>query len=430
MVQTGNGWSTHLARQLMLKMLEKFDGGHLDIVCPERTYSFGQTDAELRATIQVHNERVFKRVLAGNDVGFGEAYMDGDWSSPNIVDALRLMFRNITTVESSHRLMSMLKEAFDFLAHKLRANTLTGSRKNIEHHYDLGNDFYRLFLDPTMAYSCGVYENLNDSLQASQINKFDLICRKLKLTPQDQVLEIGTGWGGFALYAAGQYGCKVTTTTISREQYEFSADRFARNGFGEAQIHLLYEDYRHLQGRFDKIVSIEMFEAVGYKFYDEYFGACNRLLKDDGAMLLQTITIPDQKFTAYRQRADWIQKYIFPGSELATLGGILASLKRVTHLTLFHMQDIGTHYARTLNVWRERFHKTLEAVRALGFDERFIRMWDYYLASCEAAFLERQISDCHLLLSKNFTQQNLFEEPWEALDDYQRPRRELAVCFD
>jgi cyclopropane-fatty-acyl-phospholipid synthase len=430
MAQASNGWTTELSKQVLLKMLGKFEGGHLEIVCPDETYKFGDANAELRGTIEVHNERVFKRVLSGNDVGFGEAYMDGDWSSPNMVNALRLMFRNIATVESSNRLLSFLKEAFDFFSHKLRSNTVLGSRKNIEHHYDLGNHFYSLFLDPTMAYSCGVYERMNDSLEESQITKFDLICRKLKLTPQDHLLEIGSGWGGFALYAAGQYGCKVTTTTISREQYAFAAERFERNALGKEQIDLLFEDYRNLQGRFDKIVSIEMFEAVGYKFYDDYFGACNRLLKDDGTMLLQTITIPDQKFGSYRKRADWIQKYIFPGGELASVGGILESLKRVTQLTLFHMQDIGTHYARTLQVWRERFHKALDAVRALGFDERFIRMWDYYLASCEAAFLERQIGDCHLLLSKNFNRQILFAEPWEALDDYQMPRRDLAVCFD
>jgi cyclopropane-fatty-acyl-phospholipid synthase len=430
MTQVENGWTTQISKRVLLKMLEKFEGGYLEIHCPEQTYKFGDQTAALRSTIHIHNERVFKRVLAGNDVGFGESYMDGDWSSPNVVDAIRLMLRNINTVESSNRFLSFLKEAFDFISHKLRSNTITGSRKNIEHHYDLGNDFYKLFLDQTMAYSCGVYEKINDSLEESQLNKFDLICRKLKLTPQDHLLEIGTGWGGFALYAAGQYGCKVTTTTISRQQYEFAADRFERNGLGREQINLLYEDYRNLKGSFDKIVSIEMFEAVGYKFYDEYFGTCNRLLKEQGAMLLQTITIPEQKFNGYRKRADWIQKYIFPGGELASVGGILDSLKRVSQLTLFHMQDIGTHYARTLSIWREKFHKALDSVQTLGFDERFVKMWDYYLASCEAAFLERQISDCHLLLSKNFSRRILFEEPWEEIDDYQTPRRELAVCFD
>lgn len=430
MRQADNNWTTQVSKRILLKMLENFEGGYLEVICPEQTFTFGDPNAELRSTVTVHNERVFKRVLLGNDVGFGESYMDGDWSSPNVVDTIRLMLRNIATFENNNRFLSFFKEAFDFISHKLRSNTLTGSRKNIEYHYDLGNDFYKLFLDQTMAYSCGVYEKINDSLEESQLNKFDLICRKLKLTPQDHVLEIGTGWGGFALYAAGQYGCKVTTTTISREQYEFAADRFERNGFDKEQINLLYEDYRNLKGSFDKIVSIEMFEAVGYKFYDEYFGACNRLLKEQGSMLLQTITIPEQKFSAYRKRADWIQKYIFPGSELASVGGILESLKRASQLTLFHMQDIGTHYARTLNVWRERFNKALHSVQTLGFDERFVKMWDYYLASCEAAFLERQIGDCHLLLSKNFSQQNLFEEPWEELDDYQSPRRELAVCFD
>jgi cyclopropane-fatty-acyl-phospholipid synthase len=430
MTEAKNTWTTRTAKRILLKTFEKFKEGYLEVICPDETYTFGVPDAELRGTLKIHDERMFKRVLLGGDIGFGEAYMDGDWSSPDIVEVFRMMIKNIALVEEENRLMSFIKGKFDWLLHKLRSNTLTGSRKNIRHHYDLSNDFYKLFLDSTMAYSCGVYEKPDDSLHLSQLQKFDLICRKLQLSPQDHLLEIGTGWGGFAIYAATQYGCKITTTTISQEQYKLAAERFARFGYGKDRIELLCEDYRNLQGQYDKIVSIEMFEAVGYDYYDEYFAACDRLLAPDGAMLLQTISIPDQRFDQYRKRADWIQKYIFPGGELASVGGILRSLARATKMSLHHAENIGTHYARTLSAWREKFHKSVERVRALGFDERFIRMWDYYLASCEAAFLERDIGDYQLLLAKNSTSEALFGEPWKDADNYPSPRKELAVDLD
>jgi cyclopropane-fatty-acyl-phospholipid synthase len=406
-----------IAKKLVLKMLERIESGFLEVVCPEATYSFGNPSASLKAILAVHNERFFARILFNGDVGLGEAYMDGDWSSPDLVAVVRLAVRNLARL-SENKFFSGLSHVSDTLLHRRNRNTLRGSRKNIGYHYDLGNDFYQIFLDENMAYSCAYYETPEDSLEDAQIQKFDRICRQLRLSPADHVLEIGTGWGGFAAYAASQYGCRITTTTISHQQYEYAAAWFAELGFdreiaGEPkQIELLFEDYRKLQGAFDKIVSIEMFEAVGFRYYDDFFRAIDRLLKPNGTMLLQTITINEQTFKSYLRRCDWIQKYIFPGAELASLSGMLHSLARCTKMSLFHAEDIGSHYAQTLKSWRVRFLECVKDVRACGFDERFIRMWDYYFASCEGAFRERHIGDFQLLLTKNLNSKPLMDEPW------------------
>jgi cyclopropane-fatty-acyl-phospholipid synthase len=337
--------------------------------------------------------------------------MDGDWSSPDLVSVVRLAVRNLARIDSQNCLLNAFSRGMDTLLHRLRGNSITGSRRNIRAHYDLSNDFFRLFLDRSMMYSCAFFESEDNSLEAAQFQKLDRICRKLRLGPEDHVLEIGTGWGGFAEHAVRHHGCRVTTTTISAAQYEHARRRFAAIS-GREPIELLQEDYRNLRDRYDKIVSIEMFEAVGLPYYDEFFRACDRLLRQDGSMLLQTITINEQTFRAYRRRADFIQKHIFPGSELASVSEVLRSLARVTNLSLYHAEDIGTHYSRTLAQWRKRFHNSLDEVRALGFDNRFIHMWDYYLAYCEGAFLERHIGDFQLLLTKNHSPRNLFGEPW------------------
>ncbi len=398
-------------KKLFLKMLAGLHGGGLELVCDGRSHYFGDPNAELQACLVVHQARFFRRALLGGDMGMGEAYMDGDWSSPDLVALVRLAVRNLGQLESGNALLSLATRLADTLRHRLRPNTVSGSRKNIRAHYDLNNDFFRLFLDRSMMYSCAWYESASDSLETAQFQKLDRICRKLQLGPEDHVLEIGTGWGAFALHASYHYGCKVTTTTISREQHDLARSRFATEPGGE-RIQLLFEDYRKLRGQYSKLVSIEMFEAVGFEFYDEFFGACDRLLRPDGSMLIQTITINDQKFPTYRKRADWIQKYIFPGSELASMSGVLASLARATKLGLFHAEDMGQHYARTLAAWRERFQSREEAVLALGFDQRFLRMWDYYLAYCGGAFLERHISDVQLVLTKVGTPRPLMGEPW------------------
>jgi len=401
-----------LAHRLILATLKHVADGRLDLAAPSGTWSFGDPAATRCAKVRLHDERVFRRVLFGGDIGFGEAYMDGDWSTDDLVALLRLAIRNLALFEDRNRLFSAVSRWRDLWSHWRKPNSRLGSRANIRAHYDLGNEFYRLFLDASMAYSCAIFRLADDPLEAAQQEKFDRICRKLRLGPSDRVLEIGTGWGGFAVWAATRYGCRVTTTTISAGQHAHAADLFARLGLGPDRIDLRFEDYRDLTGRFDTIVSIEMFEAVGLENYDAFFGQCDRLLAPHGTMLLQAITVTDQRFGRYRATPDWIRKYIFPGGELASVGAILASLGRATSLTLYDLEEIGAHYARTLREWRRRFMASLDRVRALGFDDRFIRMWEYYLASCEAAFLERQIGDVQMLLTKTMNVRPLMDEPW------------------
>jgi cyclopropane-fatty-acyl-phospholipid synthase len=400
------------ARRLMLATLKHVADGHLDLAAPSGTWSFGDPSSSRRASVRLNDERAFRRVLFGGDIGFGEAYMDGAWSTDDLVALLRLAIRNLALFEDRNRLLSAISRWRDLLSHRRKPNSRRGSRANIRAHYDLGNEFYRLFLDASMAYSCAIFRSADDPLEAAQQEKFDRICRKLRLVPSDRVLEIGTGWGGFAVWAATRYGCRVTTTTISAEQHAYAADLFARLGLGPDRIELRFEDYRDLKGRFDRIVSIEMFEAVGLEHYDAFFGQCDRLLAPHGTMLLQAITVTDQRFERYRATPDWIQKYIFPGGELASVGAILESLGRATSLALYDLEEIGAHYARTLHEWRRRFMASLDRVRALGFDDPFIRMWEYYLASCEAAFLERQIGDVQMLLTKTMNVRPLMDEPW------------------
>lgn len=389
-----------LSRKVFFKLLAELSESHLEIVCPEDTYTFGLPNADLKAVVAIHDERFFKRALFGGDTGVGESYMQGDWSSPDLVSVVRMAVRNLDRIGNGNRVFSMLRSKIDTVGHYFRENSLPGSRRNISKHYDLGNDFYRLFLDRSMAYSCAYYQTPEDSLEQAQQQKFERICKKLRLQPSDHLLEIGTGWGGFALYAAQNYGCRVTTTTISSQQYDYARELFQNSGEAGKRITLLLEDYRKLRGQFDKLVSIEMFEAVGLKYYDTFFGACDCLLKPDGVMFLQAITMNEQKFPDYRKRCDWIQKYIFPGAQLASVAEILKSLGRCTTLSLHHGEDIGLHYAVTLKTWRERFLARIAEVKALGFDEIFVRMWEYYLAYCEGAFREAYVGEAQLLLKK------------------------------
>jgi len=400
------------AQAAFLKTMGAIAAGRLELVCDGQRHIFGDPASALRATVLIHHPRFFQRALLQGDIGIGESYMDGDWTSPDVTAVIRLAVRNLAALESGNSWFSALSRAADVFRHHRRANTVKGSRRNIQEHYDLNNNFFQLFLDRRMVYSCAWYERPDDSLETAQTQKLDRACQKLQLRPNDHLLEIGTGWGAMAIHAALRYGCRVTTTTISREQFNYAREQIERAGL-EGQIELLFEDYRHLKGRYDKLVSIEMFEAVGYDLYDTFFGACDRLLVPEGAMLLQAITMNDRKFPVYRRRADWIQKYIFPGSELASVSGICQSLARATSLSLYHAEDMGTHYARTLAAWRERFQGAIEEVRDLGFDERFIRMWDFYLSYCEGAFLERHIGDFQFLLAKSSCLRPLYNEPWE-----------------
>ena len=330
----------------------------------------------------------------------GESYMDGDWSSPDLVSAVRIAIRNAPALETRNRFFSVARRVIDVIEQRLLDNSLTGSAKNIRAHYDLGNDFFRLFLDPTLTYSCAYYSSPEDSLADAQTQKLDRICQKLQLGRGTRVLEIGTGWGSFAFHAARHYGCHVTTTTISRKQHDFVAERLKHDRLLGRQVDLLSLDYRQLTGLYDAIVSVEMFEAVGFRHYDNFFSACDRLLAPHGAMLLQAITHLDHNFARYLRKSDWTQKYIFPGSQLASVSGIAASLARATKLNLYNLEDIGLHYAQTLMDWRERFHANIEQVKRMKFDDRFIRMWDFYLAACAASFWERYNSDVQLVLIK------------------------------
>jgi len=403
---------TQWAKTAFLAGLEGVQGGTLTLECPDRTYVFG-APADLQARLTVHDERFFLRALSGGQIGLGESFMDGDWTTPDLVPLARLMLRSRQALDSQTRITGALRQVAGGIARRLRDNSLAGSRRHIHRHYDLGNEFFRIFLDAELLmYSCAAFESPADSLEQAQARKVDRICRTLELGPSDHVLEIGSGWGGFASWAATRYGCRVTTTTISDEQYRHVRDLRERLGDAGSRIEVLHADYRELSGRYDKVVSIEMFEAVGLRHYDDYFSAVDRILAPDGAMFLQTITVDDQWFPRYHGTPDWIERYIFPGGELASVGEILKSLSRTTTLSMYHAENLGTHYARTLRAWRDRFHRHLDRVRALGFDDRFIRMWDLYLGSCEAAFLERHTGLFQLMLVKNGSRQTRFNEPW------------------
>jgi len=403
------------ARQTLFRSLQGLRDAHLTLVTPEGVlHSFGDAHAQLRATIRVHQERFFTRAVFGGDDGAGDAFVDGDWSTPDLVAVICMAVRNLRHLEQGGRLASWLSRTLNYVNHLRRKNTIEGSRKNIAAHYDLSNDFFRLFLDESMLYSSAVYPSREATLEQAQMEKIDRLCRKLRLAPGDKVLEIGTGWGAFALHAARRYGAHVTTTTISRQQYDLAQERFRAAGPEGRRITLLQEDYRNLRGEFDKIVSIEMFEAVGFDHYDAFFGACDRLLAADGVMAMQTITMNEQNFDRYRKSGDWIQRHIFPGGELASLRGIQDSLARATKLGPTHLEDIGMHYAYTLADWRHRFHANVDRVRELGFDENFVRMWDYYLAYCEGAFRERYISAVQLVMAKPSSSRELYGEPWQA----------------
>jgi cyclopropane-fatty-acyl-phospholipid synthase len=400
-----------VAKTAVLKALSRIERGSLELVCPGETWSFGEPGSDLRATIVIEDERFFGQALLKGEIGFGESYVAGEWTSPDLVSLVRLAVRNLDTLDHSSFLVAGASRMIGLLQHWTRNNSLAGSRRNIQYHYDVGNEFYGLFLGSTMAYSCGFFESADDSLDRAQFNKFDRICRKLRLSESSHILEIGTGWGGFAIHAASAYGCRVTTTTISRQQYEYAKKWISRVGLSN-RIELLFQDYRTLLGAYDHIVSIEMFEAVGYQHYNTYFAACDELLKPQGTMLLQTITMNEKRFRRYLRDYDWIKKHVFPGAELASLRGILDSLVHVTNLSLYHAEDIGAHYARTLHAWRKNFHDAASELPRLGFSKEFIRLWDYYLGYCEGAFLERHIGDFQLLLTRNHNSAGLMDEPW------------------
>ncbi len=391
---------SHLFRNLVLDRLSTFEEGQLTIEDSWGESSFGRPGGRwASASIQVHRASFYRCVALGGSLGAAESYIRGDWDSPNLTDAMRFFARNMEALTGVERGGARLLRPVRVAANWLRRNSRSGSRRNISMHYDLSNDFFALMLDPSMTYSSGLFDKPESSLEEASNEKYDRICRKLQLTANDHVLEIGTGWGGFAEHAAKQYGCRVTTTTISNEQHAYAAVRFSKAGLSD-QITLLKEDYRDLTGRFSKLVSIEMIEAVGQRYLPDFFAKCSQLLEPEGAMCLQAIVMPDNRYERYRRSVDFIQHYIFPGGFLPSLGAMAKCVGQRTDFRFAHVEDFGTHYATTLAWWRHRFGENLASVRALGFDERFIRMWHYYLSYCEAGFRERQIGVAQLLLTK------------------------------
>ncbi|HSR52286.1 MAG TPA: cyclopropane-fatty-acyl-phospholipid synthase family protein [Acidobacteriota bacterium] len=388
-----------LARRILLSRLKGLSRGRLEIRDAQGRWTFGAEDASLSARVEVSDPRFYTSLLLGGSVGAGESYMRGEWTSEDLTGLVRIMVLNRKLQGRMESGLAHLFKVLQSLHHWLHKNTVRGSRRNIAAHYDLGNDFFRLFLSSDMMYSCALYRSADDTLEEASRNKLDTICRKLELSPRDHLLEIGTGWGGMALHAARRYGCRVTTATISRRQYDWTVRRVRQAGLQD-RIRVLLEDYRRLSGRFDKLVSIEMIEAVGHQYFDAYFEECSRLLKPEGMMLLQAITISDPFFNQAKRNVDFIKRYIFPGSCLPSVSAICDSLSRVTDLKLFHLDDITPHYARTLRDWRQRFFDHIEQVRRQGFPEQFVRMWEFYLCYCEAGFAERYIGDVQMLLTK------------------------------
>jgi cyclopropane-fatty-acyl-phospholipid synthase len=390
-----------LAKKLLLRLLSGLRRGELTLIDGSVRRIFGAISDKfpLEATITVHHPRFYSSVVFGGSIGASEAFMAGQWSTDDLTTVVRITILNQEVFEGMEKGLARLTAPLHMFIHLLRGNTKKGSRLNIAAHYDLGNDFYKLFLDETLTYSCNIFECQDSTLKEASLAKYHRICQKLDLSSQDQVVEIGSGWGGFAIYAAQKYGCRITTTTISAAQHDLAKQRIDKAGVAN-KVEVLLEDYRDLKGKYDKLVSIEMIEAVGHRYLDTFFRSCSNLLKEDGMMLLQAITMTDQVFERHKRSVDFIKRYIFPGSCIPSIAAMSRSIAGASHLKLVHLEDITPHYARTLRMWRERFFANIDKVRDLGLPETFIRMWDYYLSYCEAGFAERYLGDVQMLFTK------------------------------
>ena len=397
-IKPRSAWLQNFARKLVLAKLKKLQQGKLTLIENGISYYFGNAGS-ISATITVLDAHFYGEIAFGGSIGAGEAYMLNYWQADNLTNVIRLFAVNQSIMDTLEGGFEWLSKPILKILHYLNRNTTDGSRKNIAAHYDLGNDFFKLWLDPSMMYSSAIFSPPNCSLEAASLKKLQVICDKLDLKPTDHVIEIGTGWGGFAIYAAKHYGCKVTTTTISKQQYDEAVLRVNAEHLND-KIILLLNDYRDLNGTYDKLVSIEMIEAVGHQFYDIYFKKCASLLKPEGLALIQAITIVDQRFDAAKNSVDFIQRYIFPGSNIPSVTALLSSMTKSSDFRLFDCEDIGPHYATTLRKWNENFFANIEAVRKLGYSEEFIKMWQFYLCYCEGGFAERALGDVHLLLAK------------------------------
>ncbi|MEX2367335.1 MAG: cyclopropane-fatty-acyl-phospholipid synthase family protein [Pseudohongiellaceae bacterium] len=389
------------ARKLVLKLFSKIAVGSLTIEDGGQVYQFGedQHQAKLVAHVKVKHTSAYMAVLRNGSMGAGEAYMAGLWESPDLLQVVRLMVLNMTLLESMDNGSFWWRRLADRLFNIGKRNNRSGARRNIAAHYDLSNDFFALFLDETMAYSAAIFNSKEQSLELASRAKFQHICERLQLQPDDHLVEIGTGWGGLAIHAARHFGCRVTTTTLSHQQYLYASAWVKHQGL-EDQITVLEKDYRDLDGKYDKLVSVEMIEAVGSRFYPEYFRKCCSLLRDDGLMLLQSITISDQRYPKSVKSMDFIKRYIFPGGQLPSNSVIASQVARNTDMQIIGLEDITHDYARTLQAWRERFWQRVEEVRKQDVDEVFIRMWHFYLCFCEGGFRERVIHTAQILMAR------------------------------
>jgi cyclopropane-fatty-acyl-phospholipid synthase len=391
--------------KVILDLLSKMQLGTLNLTLPNgQLVKIGNGENKLEANIEINNSNFFKRCVLYGDIGFGESYTDGEWDTDNITNVIKWFLLNVDNAPtaSGSSTKSLALNVFKIankLYHLKRTNSLKGSKKNISAHYDLNNEFFALFLDETMTYSSAYFKEEGMTLKEAQLAKYDRLCKQLNLKSSDHVLEIGSGWGGNAIYMAKTYGCKVTTLTISEEQYKLATERIEKENL-EGKVTVLLKDYRLINEQFDKIVSIEMLEAVGAEFYTTYFKKCSDLLKKDGIFALQVITCPDSRFESLKIGVDWIQKHIFPGSLLPSVAEINKAINTSSDLTLVDLKDIGLDYAHTLTIWHQQFNKNIEEVKKIGFDDYFIRKWNYYLCYCEAAFAMRNINVMQLVYTR------------------------------
>jgi len=388
-----------IARRGVISLLGRLQNGHIQLIDGQQMYDFGQPDAALKAVVTVRSPSFYSSVAFAGSTGAGEAYFHGDWDCDNLTSLMRILLINRQLLDTMDSGFGKLMAPLNKLLHWFNRNNRQGSQRNIAAHYDIGNSLFELMLDSSMMYSSAVYSEQHNTLELAATHKLDLICQKLKLDENDQVIEIGTGWGGFAIHAARHYGCHVTTTTISQKQYNYARQRIKQLGL-EHKITLLQQDYRDLTGQYDKLVSIEMIEAVGQENLHNYFGKCCELLKTDGMMCIQAITIADQRYSQALREVDFIQKYIFPGGSLPSITAMAESLTRSTDMVIYQLDDIGADYARTLRDWRERFFQHESQIRELGYNESFIRLWEFYLCYCEGGFMERAVSTVHLLATR------------------------------
>lgn len=387
-----------LSKTILLRLLDKLQHGYLVLTDGDMSYTFGDPSLSLHAELVVHDQAFYGKALYHGTVGAGESYIDGQWDSPALEKLVQLLVRNMSLLDRIDHVISAPMQWARRAKNLLRHNSKEGSKRNILAHYDLGNDFYELFLDPTMAYSCALFEE-GDSLEQAQLRKFDAICQRLDLKPGETLVEIGTGWGGLAIHAAQHYGVHVTTTTISDRQHEYAAARIKKHGLTE-NITLLKEDYRDLEGQYDKLVSIEMLEAVGHRYFSTYFQTCEKLLKPGGTLLIQSITIVDQRYERYRHQVDFIQRYVFPGGFLPSVNALSDCIANKTQMQVTELHDMGSHYATTLRHWSTRLSEAKTTLNEQGKDDAFYRLWQFYFHYCEGGFLEKSISTVHLLAQR------------------------------